>query len=141
MGVARWNRGTVKTTRQTLARELLEEIGARARVGRLLWVVENFFRYEQRDNHELGFYYRCSLPETFHWEQTGNSFEGLEIYEDQSRVLRLIFRWFPLDEVEKLPLYPQFLRAGLLRLPRVVTHVMIHEPGSDKLSTPESEYL
>jgi len=129
----------LETTRQTLARELQEEIGAQARVGRLLWVVENFFRYAQHDHHELGFYYRCSLPDTFHWEQTGDRFEGLEIYEDQSRVLRLIYEWFPLDAVKTLPLYPQFLRAGLLRLPRAVTHVVIHEPGTDVLPSAGSE--
>ncbi len=31
---------------ETLAREMVEELGAEVSVGRLLWVVENFFHYE-----------------------------------------------------------------------------------------------
>lgn len=42
-------------SQDTLAREMVEELGVEAQVGRLLWVVENFFHYEGKDWHELGF--------------------------------------------------------------------------------------
>lgn len=120
----------LETTSQTLARELSEEIGVQARVGRLVWVVENFFRYDRRDYHELGFYYRCSLPETHLWTAGCEQFEGSELFEDQSPPMRLLFQWFRVEELEQLPLYPQFLREGLKNLPDAVTHVVIREPGS-----------
>lgn len=36
----------LEPARDTLAREMLEEIGAEVQVGRLVWVVENFFQYQ-----------------------------------------------------------------------------------------------
>ena len=59
-----------ETSAETLAREMMEELGVEADVGRLLWVVENFFRYEERDWHELGFYYRMELPAIFPFHPT-----------------------------------------------------------------------
>ncbi len=34
---------------ETLAREMVEELGVEAKIGRLLWAVENFFHYEGKD--------------------------------------------------------------------------------------------
>lgn len=117
----------MEPTSQTLARELEEEIGVQARIGRLVWAVENFFRYDQRSYHELGYYYRCTLPKTHLWTAGCERFEGLEVYEDQAEPLRLLYQWFPLSALDDLQLYPQFLRDGLKHLPAVVTHVVIQE--------------
>ena len=46
-----------------VARELAEELGPAcdAQVGRLLWVVENFYGDEDEPFHELGMYYLVTL--------------------------------------------------------------------------------
>src|SRR5690606_33744841 len=54
---------------QTLRREMMEELGVEVTVGRLLWVVENFFSYEGSDWHELGFYYLMELPGQFPFDR------------------------------------------------------------------------
>src|SRR6218665_1129428 len=54
-----------ETSEETLKREMVEELGVIADIGPLLWVAENFFHYEGKDWHELGFYYRMELPESF----------------------------------------------------------------------------
>jgi len=41
-----------ETSEETLKREMVEELGVEVKVGRLLWAVENFFHYEDRDWHE-----------------------------------------------------------------------------------------
>ncbi len=51
-----------ETSAETLQREMVEELGVAVEVGRLLWVVENFFDFEKRHWHELGFYYLMTVP-------------------------------------------------------------------------------
>src|ERR1700730_9019285 len=49
--------------KEALAREMSEELGCEAGVGRLLWVIDNFFRHRGVDHHELGLYFAITLPE------------------------------------------------------------------------------
>ena len=60
-----------ETSEETLQREMVEELGAEVEVGRLLWVVENFFDFEKRHWHELGFYYLMTVPESFPFAPEG----------------------------------------------------------------------
>jgi ADP-ribose pyrophosphatase YjhB (NUDIX family) len=56
--------GTVEfgeTGADTVRRELREELGADAEVGRLLATIENLFTYEGEAGHELCLVYECSL--------------------------------------------------------------------------------
>jgi 8-oxo-dGTP pyrophosphatase MutT (NUDIX family) len=46
---------------ETLRRELQEELGAEADVGRLVATIENLFTYDGRSVHEIGLVYECSL--------------------------------------------------------------------------------
>lgn len=54
-----------ETSVETLKREMAEELGVEVTVGRILWTVENFFRYEAHDYHEIGFYYLMEIPGSF----------------------------------------------------------------------------
>ena len=56
--------GTVElgeTGADTVRRELLEELGAEAEVGRLAATIENHFTYEGEQAHEICLVYECSL--------------------------------------------------------------------------------
>jgi len=56
--------GTVEfgeTGAETLRRELREELGAEADVGRLVATIENLFTYEGEAGHELCLVYECTL--------------------------------------------------------------------------------
>jgi ADP-ribose pyrophosphatase YjhB (NUDIX family) len=104
---------------ETLRREMREEIGVEVTIGRLLWVVENFFRWEDgRHAHELGLYYLMTLPPSCPLLDTSRTFERVE------EGLLMHFRWLPLSEVEGLPLQPGFLRTRLRRLPEHVEHIV-----------------
>jgi ADP-ribose pyrophosphatase YjhB (NUDIX family) len=48
---------------ETLRRELRDELGAEADVGRLLATIENLFTYEGKPAHEICLVYECSLPD------------------------------------------------------------------------------
>src|SRR5690348_17531423 len=43
----------LESASETLRREMQEELHVDATIGRLLWIVENFFAFEGRDFHEL----------------------------------------------------------------------------------------
>jgi ADP-ribose pyrophosphatase YjhB (NUDIX family) len=61
-----------ESSTQALRREMLEEVGAEVTVGRLLWVVENFFQHYPLDqspdtaisidHHEIGWYLEMEVP-------------------------------------------------------------------------------
>lgn len=104
---------------KTLVREMREELGVEARVDRLLWVVENFFHYEERDWHELGFYYLMHLPETFPFacdeiihrvEDSGNELEFKWVPATRASLQALdLPPYFLADEIEDLPLTPKHI--------------------------------
>jgi ADP-ribose pyrophosphatase YjhB (NUDIX family) len=111
-----------------LVRELQEEMDARVVVERLLWVVENFFTYQQYQVHELGLYYLIQLPDETRLQAP--RFTGIE--RDQSigpREFKLDFRWFPRQEplLRALPVLPVFLQQGLVDLPEATLHLVNDE--------------
>lgn len=110
-----------ETSALTIARELTEELGlaARGQVERLLWVVEDFYRYEGKPIHELGMYYLFTLDASSPLMAKERPFDGeeddLPRYEGER--VRLIFQWFPLDSLAGVPLYPTLLQTRLADLP------------------------
>lgn len=121
----------------TVARELVEELGPAcdARVGRLLWVVENFF-YGDEDEpfHELGMYYLVTLGAGSPYLAKDRAYDGIEddlpLHEGEH--IRLIFQWFPVDALADLPLYPTFLRERLAALPATTELVVHTDPPFDE---------
>lgn len=107
-----------ETAAQTLQREMREELAADIEIIRLLWIVENFFDYDEKHYHELAFYFLMRLPDD-------------SLYLDQSKVHagqeaepELIFQWFLNDAnvLAGLPLLPSFLQTSLQALPETSQH-------------------
>jgi ADP-ribose pyrophosphatase YjhB (NUDIX family) len=46
---------------ESVRRELLEELGAEAEVGRLVATIENLFTYEEQPAHEICLVYECAF--------------------------------------------------------------------------------
>jgi ADP-ribose pyrophosphatase YjhB (NUDIX family) len=111
----------LETAQDAIQREMREELGAEARVERLLWVLENFFCYDGVACHELGLYFLIDLGPAFAHYDPDVPFEGTE------ESLRLVFRWFALDALQNVRLYPTFLRDALQDLPDHVEHVVHHD--------------
>jgi ADP-ribose pyrophosphatase YjhB (NUDIX family) len=107
-----------ETSEEALRREMCEELGVEVRIGRLLWVVENFFPLNDRLHHELGLYYAIVLPEDSSLRDKSAMHNG------QEDGLRLLFRWFARADLRDLSLYPVFLRTHLQRLPETTERVV-----------------
>ena len=100
-------------TAESLRRELLEELGTDARVGTLLWVVENFFSFRDETFHELLFCWSVQLPEL----------TGLTGVDNP----RVQYAWHPVNALSTLNLHPRFLHEALTRPPSTPAHIVQHD--------------
>lgn len=110
----------LESSPDTLCREIAEELGETVAVERLIWVVENFFEYNQLAYHELALYYLIRFPAQsplYRLDPVTGLEDGNPLY----------FRWFPLLAVEQLEVYPSFLRQGLRALPAQITHLIHYD--------------
>ena len=106
-------------SRAALARELEEELGAGFVVGRLLWVVENFFGYEGVRVHEYTFVYLAHVADAAPMLTQGDRFDCLDGVEGA------YFRWVPANELAETEIYPEVLRTRCGALPRGIEHVVV----------------
>lgn len=115
-----------ETSDETLVREMVEELGVTAEIGPLLWVVENFFRYEEKDWHELGFYYRMELPEKFPFHPTDIVHRVVDTHE-------LEFKWVPAktEALRALDIPPYFIADEIEALPGSPRHVVWRDGDLD----------
>jgi 8-oxo-dGTP pyrophosphatase MutT (NUDIX family) len=107
-----------ETTQATLRREMREELHTEIEVIRLLWVVENFFDYDDRHYHELAFYFLMRFAaESAYVTQRGP-------FYSQDAGVDLVFQWFANapDVLTNLPLLPSFLPTELQHLPATTEH-------------------
>ena len=109
-----------ETSAETLQREMVEELGVAVEVGRLLWVVENFFHFERRRWHELGFYYLMTVPESFPFAPEGIVHRVRDGNND------LEFKWVPATRaaLEALDIPPYFIAAEIEDLPPTPRHLV-----------------
>lgn len=103
-------------SRETLLREMLEEIGKTVDVGNLLWVVENFFEYNNIKHHEIGFYYQMEIfnPE--------NQYDFI-VKEDETE---LLFHWEEIDKINPGSIYPEFITKDLLLNSSSIQHITLN---------------
>lgn len=114
-----------------LTREMREEMGVGVEVGRLPWVVENLFDAGDHAYHELSFLFQIALPAEAGLGPAVGAFTGQEEFYEE-RWPRLIFRWFPIADLEALPLYPIFPRTALRSLPATPARIVSDERAAPR---------
>ena len=112
-----------ETNEETLIREFKEEIGAGIRVGELKWVAEVFFPWGNKPCHQICLYYTVEIlsPEI----PKDGVFMAAEHIE--GRNFQLEYHWVPLNEVEKLEVYPTQTPELLQKLDAGVQHFVYKE--------------
>ncbi|TDE16615.1 NUDIX hydrolase [Dyadobacter psychrotolerans] len=110
-----------ETTKETLLREMMEETGMTVSVEQLMWIVENFFEYNQIRYHEIGFYYRMQFADL----RDQNDFVVVENGSE------LLFHWHPLEELAAIKIHPNFITAELISDNTSPKHVVLN---SDNLN-------
>jgi ADP-ribose pyrophosphatase YjhB (NUDIX family) len=101
-----------------LARELAEELEVAVEVGRLIWIAENFFTYQNVQHHEIGFYFQVSLPASSPLQAHSAPFVG---YDDS---VPLIFQWHSIEGLDGVALYPTFLREAIADMPNETQYIV-----------------
>lgn len=112
-----------ETGERTLIRELREEIGADIEVGELKWVGEIFFPWGEKPCHQICLYYRVTIAGG-NVPRTG-MFRGQEHLKDRS--FGLEFHWIPLEDIEKITLYPANCAELLCHMDSGVQHFVYRE--------------
>jgi 8-oxo-dGTP pyrophosphatase MutT (NUDIX family) len=100
-----------------LAREMVEECGHEAEIGRLIWIIENFYTHQGVREHEVGLYFDVQFDgESAVYQEEWHSaeLEGTP----------LLFRWFDASDLERVNLKPQPLRGILADPPDRTTHIV-----------------
>ncbi|MFX0009573.1 MAG: NUDIX hydrolase [Candidatus Hermodarchaeota archaeon] len=108
----------LENSKETLKREMKEEIDVDIKVIRVIYFVENFFQFENFTHHEVSIYYLMQVPEKFSFSSKNNSFKGKE------GKLDLIFKWFKLDQLKDIRLYPTFLQYKLRDIKSYPEHII-----------------
>lgn len=107
----------LENSRETILREYLEETGFKVIVGRPLWFLENFFSHNGEQFHEISMIYKIDFLED-------NVCLDEDVFYGVEESTKIIFKWFRLDEILKLELYPTFLRSALKALPQNLEHII-----------------
>ncbi|MGG3280099.1 NUDIX hydrolase [Paenibacillus solani] len=112
-----------ESTDQTIIREIKEELDIEVQMNKLLFVNEDFFDYEDKHYHEIGFYYLIDFPEGHEVVKKDGEFKGIE---DNGK---LIFKWFSLDELKGLNVYPEILKTELMKWKdqNKIQHFIVHQ--------------
>ncbi len=112
------NAEVMEPTVDGVMREMKEELGEGVHVERLLWVVDNFFRFGNADWHEIGLYWLASLPE-------GSPLVNRDSFSGQERpTARFTCRWHDVNHLSKVRLLPSFLIEGLAALPQSPQYIV-----------------
>jgi len=119
----------MESSEAAIKREMREELKLEGdvQVERLLWVVENLFIDDNggTPTHELGLYYLVSFAANSELYDTGKTHMAIEdtgAFADEPITFAL--RWFLLEALDDIRLYPTFLRAALRNLPANAQHIV-----------------
>lgn len=107
----------LEDSKETLKREFQEELNCEVEVKSLRFVVENFFKYNNLDYHELEFIHRVELT------------EGTIPFEDftiEEFGVKYLFKWLSLEEMQTTSIKPLCLNQPLDKLLSTDIQHVIH---------------
>jgi ADP-ribose pyrophosphatase YjhB (NUDIX family) len=108
----------MELTADALIRTLRWETGEDVAIRRLLWVMEYVAPMRGQLVHELGFYYAIDLSASSRFRDLTSDHAAAE------RGQELVLRWFAIDSLPSVPLFPEFLRTSVQHMPDSPQHVV-----------------
>ena len=105
-----------------LRREVREELGEPATIGRLLIAADNLFELDGRRYQEVSLYFLVELGQNSPILDREGMFEGAEP--------NVVLEWIPADDLKRANLKPEFLHEHVRDLPSAPLYVIRDELGS-----------
>ncbi len=109
-----------ETALECISREMREELGEEVRVERALWLNENFFEHAGMTWHEIGLYFLVSLADESRFLASDGPHWGVE----PEIGIKFPLEWHDVERLDRLRLFPSFLRERLKSLPERVEHIV-----------------
>ncbi len=95
-----------ETGQEAVIREFEEELGVIVCCERMLWTEECFWEWKGTRSHTLSFYYLMDFCE-------GSDFPDDGQFKPQKDNPRIEIGWVPIEELEALTVYPEFLKERI----------------------------
>jgi ADP-ribose pyrophosphatase YjhB (NUDIX family) len=92
-----------ETNAETLMREFKEEINFDIHIDTLKWVGEIFFPWGKKPCHQICLYYSVNLKNR-NTIKSFDKFIGIEYMKNRS--FDIEFHWMPIEEINKIKIYP-----------------------------------
>ena len=110
-----------ETTKETIMRELKEELGLKNfEAGDVATVSEYFFEFGKDKYHQFIFGHKVSVLDS-EWIFKNETFTGIEEQEN------LLFKWFELNELDTVLIKPNFLKEQLENLSSKEVHFITYK--------------
>ena len=127
--------GLHEALKEAVKRELFEETNFEIEVQRLLWILENYFVFNEKKHHCIEFYFLVSPKEsTGIWEQ--DEFLGQEEYlapgnfwKLPERSYALYFKWFDISRLNEINFKPTIFIEHLKDIPKHPKHIVWDDYG------------
>ncbi|MBR3935513.1 MAG: NUDIX hydrolase [Oscillospiraceae bacterium] len=112
-----------ETNEETLIREFKEEIGADISVKELKWVAEAFFPWGKSPCHQICLYYAIEIID----EDIPKDGMFMAKEHIEGRNFDLEFHWVPIEETDRIEMYPEDAKTLLKDLESGVKHFVYKE--------------
>lgn len=104
-----------ETLEDGLIRETREEMGVKIECKRLLWSEECFWEWNGKQAHNIAFYYLIELRDNLDIPDNGE-------FISQKDNCNVVIGWMPIEEIQNITIYPEFLKKEIFRLNEPVKH-------------------
>lgn len=95
--------------------EVQEEMGIKIVCNRLLWSEECFYEWKGKKAHNIAFYYMVELCENQEIPDMGE-------FISQKDNCNVVLGWMPIDELQNVTIYPEFLKKEIYKLNEPMKH-------------------
>lgn len=106
-----------ETSFEAIVRELFEETGFIFEVDRLAFVQERFFKHDEKNHHEIVFFYIMKYNDNIIIKDGS--------YTDQGKDETL--HWLPIENLNKINIVPEFLKTDLSKINENIIHIISKE--------------
>jgi len=110
----------LETSEDAIRRELKEELNINNAIVKMEWIVENFFKIEDKKYHEISFYFSVLLS------SNSKLYNGKNVFGHEGKD-KIEFIWFNIDKLSEIDLKPSFIKKEINNLGNGIKHIIFKD--------------